>query len=570
MNATPPRIPKPDTHVGPTKSKADSGFSGKKDPGLQELTHFSVQINDPVRIATPFGYNDETHKYKKEFVNPREFRFALNARDGLNSYRSRTVAKSAFLPALKAKPGFPGKPGRIDDLKDELAPPDPIDPGSGDGPPLYPDELAAFVWTVTQKGGPYHERKIVPRKMMPMEVSGVSVPEPGTYVITLRAVTNDNRFFERSMQVTFRSLFFASIGDSSASGQGNPQQAGSPDFNLQQDRFCRNATFTMAIEKASVKMSNPVEWMEAKAYRSMGGAPSVAAISLDNSSATTKRGSVFELDVITYVTVARSGAAIIEGLLNTQTQPPNDDFIGVGQIDELERTAKGRRIDVLMIDIGGNDCGFSDVFKDLVSGDNVFTAGLPGLASAALDTLAGTAGIDPSSRPTIGDDRVARNDVEERLIALLAPGGQVEVNFNSLKARLDTLNDDLGVESIFITGYPIGIFQSKRDGDLVFESCGVFSGPDLDLSGADIELVVSQGFFLNALIQRKAEQFGWHYVEPVKAFQGHGYCADDSWWVSAETSCMQQGDFEGMVHPNHEGHKAWGKEFAKSIREHAL
>jgi hypothetical protein len=144
-----------------------------------------------------------------------------------------------------------------------------------------------------------------------------------------------------------------------------------------------------------------------------------------------------------------------------------------------------------------------------------------------------------------------------------------------LGAQVADLQEDPGVGEVYITGYPIGLFENAdENGVLYFRSCEIFSGPDLDVDELDAQMVQRQGRLLNALIKRKAEEFSrryginWHYIDVEQDFQGHGYCAieTDSYWVKAEQSCRRQGDFEGTMHPNRLGHGIW----AMRSRKHCV
>ena len=61
---------------------------------------------------------------------------------------------------------------------------------------------------------------------------------------------------------------------------------------------------------------------------------------------------------------------------------------------------------------------------------------------------------------------------------------------------------------------------------------------------------------LDSFLARLARlrQLRLHVVDGIERdFNGHGYSAPHSYYVSAEESCMRQGDFEGMCHPNDRG-----------------
>jgi hypothetical protein len=73
---------------------------------------------------------------------------------------------------------------------------------------------------------------------------------------------------------------------------------------------------------------------------------------------------------------------------------------------------------------------------------------------------------------------------------------------------------------------------------------------------------------LNKAVKNAAGREGWHLVDGIdEDFQGHGYCSGDSWFVFAEDSCLDQGDFEGMMHPNKHGTGVVATNIARELRK---
>ncbi|MBP2269244.1 hypothetical protein J3A64_004784 [Pseudarthrobacter sp. PvP004] len=394
----------------------------------------------------------------------------------------------------------------------------------------------------------------------------IDVPEPGTYDIELRIVTDDNRYFERTMRITFRSWFFASMGDSSASGEGNPMVDGdSDDHSLRGWPLCQAATFANIVNTVggvvglpvTISMSDQPEWLEKEAHRSLTSGPALAARRLENRSARTLSGRIHKLDVITFVTVARSGAKIETGLL--QPQGGASDFKGIGQIDELKQTANGRTVDVMMINIGGNDAGFSTVLANMVAEDSILKPSLSELILMGLLRL-----------PIGGNDAAERQKIRDRLSVAIARGGPIEQAFDDLRDKVNELITPV-TGKVYITGYPIWLFDTRdANGTLGFKADGVFSGPDMDVTGADYKAILAHGQDLNDLIERKAGEFTWIYVEPSQAFRGRGYAATQSLWRGASRSCDIQGNFDGTMHPTAEGHGEWALQYAAAIRANSM
>ena len=72
---------------------------------------------------------------------------------------------------------------------------------------------------------------------------------------------------------------------------------------------------------------------------------------------------------------------------------------------------------------------------------------------------------------------------------------------------------------------------------------------------------------LNEAIWAKADEFGWILVDGIaRDFDGHGYCANRSYFVFAEDSCRNQGDFEGVLHPNKQGHEITRDRIALALK----
>ena len=525
------------------------------DQGLEKLAHFTVEIGESVFLGTRGAYNQRTHKYKDSFVNPTKYRFFLSARDGVGAFANRTVARRRAMPSIGSHLG-----GWLDGRDHDVSP---LPPGIG-----IPDWLNAYVWTVTKVGGGFAKREIVRRPIAPMELASVDVPEPGTYDIELRVVTDDNRYFERTTRVTFRAWFVASAGDSSASGEGNPMVAGdSNNHSLRGWPMCQAPTMTILLNtvtdkvgfKVSVAMADKPEWLEARAHRSLISGPAYAAAGIENRIARSLRGRVHNLDVITFVTVARSGAKIRDGLLGPQEG--QDDFIGEGQLAELQRAANGRTVDILMLNVGGNDAGFSTVLSDMVSEDSVLK---PSLRDFLLMVLLGL--------PVGGDDAAERRKIRDRLEERVRAGGDIEKAFDDLEGAVNVLVTP-GTGKVYITGYPIWLFDSevkKADGSHEFRADGIFAGPDMDVTNADYGLILEQGTALNQMIERKAGEFGWIYVEPSPEFRGRGYASKASLWRGATSSCDTQGDFDGVMHPTAAGHGAWALQFIKAIKKNSM
>jgi len=246
-------------------------------------------------------------------------------------------------------------------------------------------------------------------------------------------------------------------------------------------------------------------------------------------------------------------------LIESQDQPPADDFIGMGQVEEAVRAVGGRRIDALLINIGGNDAGFSGVLENLLREDNVFTANKQSDPDAVKDNL-------------------------DRLIGVGLPLGEHGQIENDLEALRGLVVRNLNPRAVYLSGYPVALFDvtevdatdpSRRV--IGFQACGLFQARGLKIDQLDYELIVHYGTELNALLKHKAHDFTiiedaapWLFIDVAADFVGRGYCDRNSLWVGAESSCLQQGDFDGTMHPNRDGHGLWALRFVEALRQHTV
>jgi len=169
--------------------------------------------------------------------------------------------------------------------------------------------------------------------------------------------------------VTVKDILIVSIGDSVASGQGNPD-----------------------IPR---KGSAPAKWVDKLCARSAIAGPAQAGLSIEEADPHTS---------VTFISFACTGAGITDGLLGKQMRasiavPP--------QIEKLRETLNGRNIDALLISVGGNDLGFADLVARCILDWNCskdkgalkqFREGLDNLQSRYQALNAAIVGLQPSTK----------------------------------------------------------------------------------------------------------------------------------------------------------------------------
>ena len=193
-----------------------------------------------------------------------------------------------------------------------------------------------------------------------------------TYVVKLSATTPDGQTSTAEASVALKDLFIVSIGDSFASGQGNPDK---PRHNLHRAR-----------------------WIYEPCHRSALAGPAQAAMTIEQSDPHSS---------VTFISFACTGAVIPNLLTSSQTQgsrtmPP--------QLDKVFEAAGTRTIDALLVSIGGNDVHFStlvinairlkhaetDIASNKLAHDGLVL--LPGLFAAMAKRLSA-----PTNRATVAN-----------------------------------------------------------------------------------------------------------------------------------------------------------------------
>jgi len=398
---------------------------------------------------------------------------------------------------------------------------------------------------------------------------GFNLDSEGVYDCQYIATLQGGKEEKSSVKtIHLRDLLVVVIGDSAASGEGNPDKPGKlnvddggiidPLIDFVSDFTVKHLTSILVkgkfgrVEIEPPEMDEPPLWLEKNAHRSLLSGHVQAAKHLENLEAGT---------VVTLLTFARTGATVINGLL----KPRSDEDRGgnetswvnqngkIGQLEEVRRTVGKRRIDALIISIGGNDLGFSGRVRDMVTGDSSWII------------------FDE-------DDEKARAKINKSIDEMLGPDLKSGIltktggHFDQLKAQIDKLN----VSNVFLVGYPTGFFDDNvKDGNNEFElkSCEVFkSVVDLDLDDADMRLFRRGAQVLNKTLGTViTPRYNWHFIDVTEGFLGHGYCAKPGrFFVHCEESLMIQGNIDGMLHPNVQGHKIYESEVQKVLHNQLI
>jgi hypothetical protein len=399
----------------------------------------------------------------------------------------------------------------------------------------------------------------------------------GTYPVTLTYIPQNGTSVSFSQQVYIKDYFIVVIGDSLASGEGNPDIPSPLDAN-------GNPT-------------QPPVWQNKRCHRSANAYPSKAAMALENSDPHTS---------VTFISYACSGASIQTlqwDVIGVRYNFPNELIIdlnldpskyrGTGifghyignettnydqftyipaQMQQLQSaltTPPGkdkRRFDSLIMAAGGNDLHFGDIAAACLFGQNCW----PGA-------------VVPET-PNTG------YDMQQLVWRALTPHalGGAETSLPDSYARLDGAIDNLDPKpaKIYITQYAD---QTRADTygsycDMLYDISASYGYYNAGVTSSEAQLAstnIVSG--MNLALKEAAGLYGWQLVDGISSYEvdpaktpgtpgkfvkdennkGHGYCASDNWIVRAAQSEKIQGPYpnkrletKGTLHPNGKGHQA--------------
>lgn len=180
-----------------------------------------------------------------------------------------------------------------------------------------------YTWT-TRRGNSVVQQTQSAKLTKKTCTTTVKLPEGlHSFTLTVRSGGTTSR---QSMVANISNYLLVVMGDSYASGEGNP----------------RNVTAWINNRSASF---NPY-WDEDQCNRSVHGAPAQAALKLEKASNKTS---------VTLVDVSCSGATVQKGILGPQLRGMSS------QIESVSNLIGNREIDAVVMSVGGNDIGFATI-----------------------------------------------------------------------------------------------------------------------------------------------------------------------------------------------------------------
>jgi hypothetical protein len=440
-------------------------------------------------------------------------------------------------------------------------------------------------------------------------VTGQGRPNTGVRLTITNSAAPNTPILDSPFQqpVVVRDFLIVSIGDSYASGEGNPDipqvMAEDPIFHVPLPWVVREA-----------------QWEDERCHRSSLAGPAQAALQLER---TDPHSSV------TYISFACSGANVKNPAYkdvnpfdpydnaNNQTNKGSgilDRYAGIvmpnpadfsygarlpNQIDQVKDAVGTRHIDAMVMSGGGNDIGFSNVAtlcvmtSDCKNSDvtaNPITR--PGVEKTSLNTRVHD---DLATLDGIYDELATRLNTSGldvgKLLVTEYPDPTRDLNGSPCTATLDDVipwGTALGLDALagllILAWPPLGLISAAL---LITEIAagfpnGMWGG---EVSWAGDTVLPSGGsnadHGLDRVIARSAaahahDQVPWELVDGItEDFQGtgsrsynvgHGYCSSQKWIQTASDSAWTQGPFgfftgmvanvgtDGTLHPNGLGH----------------
>jgi hypothetical protein len=345
----------------------------------------------------------------------------------------------------------------------------------------------------------------------------IQVPAQGDYTVALVLGFSDGTSTGGAATISVKNYLVASMGDSVASGEGNPDVQSS---------------------------SNPV-WSDTRCHRSTLAGPVRAALALEESDPHSS---------VTFVSVACSGAGITKGLINGydgEQPPPGSNDLLPPQIQQVgtmtcppgtPSSPPCAPIDALLLTIGGNDADFSGA---------VHFCAIP--------------------HQTCSDDELPDltfvEDYSNKVAAVYGLYPQLDAQIHAA----------LPVKQIYFGEYQDLMHDDSGNycGDIdlpnavvdEFTSIPIPGFTDGDINNAEIVWAHDSMLVpLNENALAAAQTLGWKYIGGIaRDFGTHGYCANDHWIVQYDESKLFQGTNKGTMHPNSAGHDAIAQHIAAAL-----
>jgi hypothetical protein len=364
------------------------------------------------------------------------------------------------------------------------------------------------------------------------EVAELDIPYPGGAQVSVLAAASP----VAETEIKVRDLFIVGLGDSFAAGEGNPDRPA--EFSRTRDVSYGRAPDGSPLDGYPARLG---DWKEIGDPTFLDAGPSWMSQACHRSLYSYQARVALQLAVedphraVTFISFACAGAEVTSGLLlrykGTEWAPDQPDKPQIsavaraqcglteapetnyqntyslnGKLVDLENIVlatcprgKGRKIDLLLLSIGGNDVGFARLVANTI------------LASkSTLRSLSGWMG-------------------QVQTAAQLVEGlPTLELRYKALNRALHMHLQVPWTESdrIILTAYPV--MSLLEDGADVCPNgkTGMNVFPEFELSSSKAIAGERAAAQLNTSMRNVAKAFSWSFVERHRSeFAGHGVCA---------------------------------------------
>ncbi|MDZ4841147.1 MAG: Calx-beta domain-containing protein [Hyphomicrobium aestuarii] len=410
--------------------------------------------------------------------------------------------------------------------------------------------IASFAWSIWDRTG-----TLLRMQTSAAPTYSTKLPED-QYQVEL-TITDSAGFTNRETQlVNVNDIMIVALGDSFMAGEGNPE-------------ISANNVLPPLIPPGASGLLPEGTWGDgpghSSARRSSKAAASLAALNLENADAKSS---------VTFVFLAETGATV-DGSRPGRGSAPSV----LSQVAQAKSFIGSRDIDALLLQVGGNDIGFSTLIEDYIArvkvnidtgwfSDDIvfFTKKLSDIASTARSGLrslpAHYAQLESALRNQFGAQYkkdqtylvqypdMTRNELGQFSDIIFADYGD---NIDEFYDKGDQLNA-LGWLDLGLTIASVLTF-------------GLFGGGDTGISNLPVRIDAEEAAHasanvfvpLNRAVAKAGNRYGWNVVAAPSTFTTHGYGAAQPWFITATQSrVMQGGDAyqpQGAAHPNARGHQ---------------
>jgi GDSL-like Lipase/Acylhydrolase family len=352
---------------------------------------------------------------------------------------------------------------------------------------------ANSVWRWAIKGKPVGARVLL-GPLSPGCKSVIVVDKQGAYGIEAKQYVKSKLVQTVSANVKVRDLLLIAMGDSNGSGEGDPP------FWFDQ---CNRGSASYQYQTAQLLER------QSKMHTSA-----------------------------TFVSASCSGARISH-LINTPYEGINPGAPVPPQITQIKSALRPpagqsrRKVDAAMISVGVNDIAFGPILEYCIKH--------PGRACEDLPTRA-----EPATGPVqqfVGDSRSKQTlgDIIDGLVRQL-PSKYAQLSTALAASHL------VKPSQVYLTQYP-SFFYADQSGNI----CTFFQGLNT-IWGSTWKWLAFEANKLNHAVLNAGAVYGWNAVQvPRQLFFGHGYCSNDSWFVSLVKAKGYNWNQAGAFHPTARG-----------------